>query len=147
MLPGYPKVMTHPAFVKGVAQEVWPRNYRPKEGEVAFAGTSDRFPEVTVTNPDQQAWHESRGYTAVDGSTVSGHTGMGVYQEYPKWIQPPGSEDGEQVLVASLAEESALMGHNTPGVLGSPPRPPMPAAPKRRAAKKKPQNDKMRVSD
>lgn len=36
---------------------------------------------------------------------------MAVFQEYPKWVTPPG---GEAVLVQSAAEEKALMGASEP---------------------------------
>lgn len=128
MLLGYPKVMKHPAYTKGIPQEVWARNYKPREGEHEFPGTSDRFPDVTVTNPDQQAWHESRGYSAIDGSTIIGMTGQESYQEYPKWVRSP---DGEDILVDSVAHESLVMGHNEPGKLGSPNRSEVPTLDKK----------------
>ena len=122
MLPGYPKEMRHPAFVPGIAQEVQPKNWHlthPGQPWTGFGGSSDRFPPVTVTNPDQQEFHESRGYLAVDGSTIIGVQGIEQSTEYPKWIKSP---DGEEVIVNSVEEESQVMGHNEPGKLGSPPR-------------------------
>lgn len=152
MLPGYPKVMRHPAFEKGLPQEVPPKNYKGDRTDW-FPGTSDRFPEVTVTNPDQQEWHESRGYYAVDGSVITATPVHAEYQEYPKWL----SVDGHEVLVNSVQEESAVMMHNEPGKLGSPPRPPMPGsvAPVKvkkkpgppKGYKRKPKNDRMQVND
>lgn len=158
MLPGYPKVMRHSAFVKGIAQEVPPKNYKGDKKDW-FPGTSDRFPEVTVTNPDQQAWHESRGYEAIDGSHVVNFPPEHGYQEYPKWIK---NQDGEEVLVESVEHESQVMGHNEPGKLGSParqnqpknipeniPDPPKvrkkPGPPK--GYKRKPKTDHMQVTD
>lgn len=148
MLPGYPKTMKHPAFEKGRAQEVPPKNYKGDRTDW-FPGTSDRFPDVTVTNPDQQAWHESRGYVATDGSTVTVMSNDHAYHEYPKWIRSP---DGEDVMVNSVEEESEVMGHNEPGKLGSPPRQAPAAKVKKKPGppkgyKRKPKTDHMAVHD
>lgn len=152
MLPGYPKVMRHPAFVKGIPQEVPPKNYKGERTDW-FSGTADRFPEVTVTNPDQQEWHESRGYIAVDGSSIIGVESHEGFQEYPKWLMV----DGKEVLVNSVEEESEAMGHNQPGKHGSPtreereqaiaekPARKKPGPPK--GYKRKPKTDHMKVAD
>jgi hypothetical protein len=160
MLPGYPKEMRHPAFVPGIAQEVQPKNWHlthPGQPWTGFGGSSDRFPPVTVTNPDQQEFHESRGYLAVDGSTIIGVQGLEQSTEYPKWIKSP---EGEEVIVNSVEEESRVMGHNEPGKLGSPARVKTmrvtkfnkdgtprkrPGPPK--GTPKKPRSDKMAVTD
>lgn len=157
MLPGYPKVMRHPAYEKGRPQEVPPKNYKGDRTDW-FPGTSDRWPEVTVTNPDQQEWHESRGYVAVDGSHIIDAPANQDFQEYPKWLVI----DGKEVLVSSVEEESAAMGHNEPGKLGSPtleerkaacapaPKPKKkPGPPKgyKKVAKPKPTTDHMKVYD
>jgi hypothetical protein len=119
MLPGYPKEMRHPAYVQGRAQEVQPKNWHithPGQPWTGFGGSSDRFPPVTVTDPNQQEFHESRGYVAVDGSTIIGIQGLNPSTEYPKYLHI----DGEEILVNSVEEESEAMLHNTPGKLGSP---------------------------
>lgn len=120
MLPGYPKEMRHPAYVQGIAQQVPPKNWNqthPGQTWTGFSGSSDRFPPVTVMDPNQQEFHESRGYVAVDGSSILGTLGAESYQEYPKFITDP---DGHEVIVNSVEEESQVMGHNEPGKLGSP---------------------------
>jgi hypothetical protein len=150
MQAGYPKVMKHPAFVKGLAQEVWPRNYKPQPGEVEFPGTSDRFPDVTVVDPDQQEWYESRGYYPADGTpSLLGFTGPNAeFQEYPKFIRTP---DGEELLVNSVEEESKAMGHGEvpcmPLVQTQSDKPPRkkPGPPK--GYKRKPKTDHMKVTD
>lgn len=151
MIAGYPKTMKHPAYEKGIPQQVPPKNHKPQPGESWFPGTSDRFPDVIVTNPDQQAWHESRGYVATDGSRVTVMPDAHDFQEYPKFIKTP---EGEEVLVNSVEEESEAMMHNQPGKLGSPARKasePAIAAPKRRGrkpgSKNKPKTDRMAVHD
>lgn len=121
MLPGYPKEMRHPAYTQGRAQEVMPKNWHitnPGQEWKGFPGTSDRFPPVTVTDPNQQEFHESRGYVAVDGSTIIGIQGLQASTEYPKYLHV----DGEEILVNSVEEESKVMMHNEPGKLGSPPK-------------------------
>lgn len=150
MLPGYPKVMKHPAFVKGIAQEVPPKNYKGDKTDW-FPGTADRFPDITVTNPDQQEWHESRGYVAVDGSTIIGTPVNQTFQEYPKWIRSP---EGNEVLVESIEQESQVMGHNVPGERGSPTLQQRKEAifPKRhggrpKGSKNRPKTDHMKVND
>jgi hypothetical protein len=143
MLPGYPKVMKHPAFTKGVAQEVWPKNYKPRPGEVEFPGTADRFPDVTVTNPDQQEWHESRGYACIDGSTLIGTPADQGFQEYPKWVTP--GPDAEDVLVTSVEHESQVMGHNKPKTRDKPKTVNKGGRPK--GSKNKPKTDRMQAAD
>ena len=156
MLPGYPKEMRHPAYVQGRAQEVQPKNWHitnPGQPWTGFGGSSDRFPPVTVTDPNQQEFHESRGYVAVDGSTIIGIQGLNPSTEYPKYLHI----DGEEILVNSVEEESAVMLHNTPGKLGSPERPSTvklnkDGTPRKKAGppngyKKKPVGDKHAVTD
>jgi hypothetical protein len=152
MIPGYPKVMKHPAFVKGIPQEVPPKNYKPKPGDVWFPGTSDRFPDVTVLNPDQQEWYESRGYMPADGTpSLIGATDVASpYQEYPKFIRSP---SGQEILVNSVEEESAVMGHGEVPVdpihpvaltkSGTPRKKPGP----KKGSKRKPTSDRMKVLD
>lgn len=141
MIPGYPKTMKHPAFQKGMPQQVWGRNYRPQPGETPFPGTSDRFPDVTVNDPNQQEWYESRGYVPADGTPSLIGEGNHEFNEYPKWIK---DHDGEEHLVNSVEEESEIMGHN-----------PLPKETKQVRLKKdgtpwgkrKPKSDKMRITD
>jgi hypothetical protein len=137
----FPLVLNHPAHrpARRIADATRGSGNGLEEGSHGF-GTPEqwepeRFPQVTVTTPDQEQEYLAKGYVRagqanaaafstahaspyVAGRTTSEYPKMvnGVLVqdpnapargpiEFPKWLTPP---EGEAVLVHNVAEEEAL---------------------------------------
>lgn len=125
----YPLMLHHPNEQPAVISDDQARGPM-NVGYSAKPGQSRMFPPVTVDNADQEAYHVSRGYepgpsampaavaalpenysyqqypVMVDGVLVQDPTFVPVDNQYPKWVDRPGSE---QVLVKSAKEEADIL--------------------------------------
>lgn len=78
--PGYPKTMSHPAYMPAVLSSSVAGGHQ---------GSPVRFPPITVGSSDQEEEARSRGYRAAGEAPPS----VAGYAEYPKMMMHPDHQD------------------------------------------------------
>lgn len=90
----YPKIMRHPGAAEARVVHDSPVNTNVGQipgGTVAFAGTPDRFPPVTVKNADEEEYYKAQGYIDTSNpqafaASKAGIASSGSVQEFPRMM-------------------------------------------------------------
>lgn len=85
----FPKMMIHPAFVKGTSRKIEGNDPNSGRKFVDYQGTPDRYPPVEVRDHNEEAYYRAKGYY-IEGEPPMKATD---YAEFPKMMEHPKFEE------------------------------------------------------
>lgn len=114
-----PKTMHHPGYQKGTFKPIPGSDNGRGPAFLDYQGTPDRFPPVTVNNPDQEAQHRAKGYALYGESTMNAI----AFREYPLMMNHPKYKPGVPMMAATLNGANQVITPEIPAI--APEFPPM----------------------